>query len=59
MMLNLLAISEVCSAENAICSADSKHRNKECVQNKINISDDFSVYLVLQLTFEQVTCFPN
>ena len=25
MMLSLLAISEVYSAENAICSADSKH----------------------------------
>ena len=25
MMLNLLAISEVCSDENVICSADSKH----------------------------------
>ena len=78
MMLNLLAISEVCPAENAICSADSKHNvlklmsisdqlqvadsnvnhmNKEW--HKINIFDDFFVYLGLQLTFEQVTCCPN
>ena len=39
MMLNLLAISEVCSAENAICSADSKHN----VLKLMSISDQLQV----------------
>ena len=39
MMLNLLAISEVCSAENAICSADSKHN----VLILMSISDQLQV----------------
>ena len=35
------------------------HMNKECVWNKINIFDDFFVYVVLQLTSEHATCCPN
>ena len=39
MMLNLLAISEVRSAENAICSADAKHN----VLKLMSISDQLQV----------------
>ena len=38
-MLNLLAVSEVCSDENAICSADSKHN----VLKLMSISDQLHV----------------
>ena len=39
MMLNLLAISEVCSDENVICSADSKHN----VLKLMSMSDQLHV----------------
>ena len=39
MILNLLAILKVCSAENAICSADSKHN----VLKLMSISDQSQV----------------
>ena len=39
MMLNLLAISQVCSDENVICSADSKHN----VLKLMSVSDQLQV----------------
>ena len=42
MMLNLLGISEVCSDENVICSADSKHNVLKLMQ----ISDQLQVALI-------------
>ena len=53
MMLNSLAISEVCSAENAICSADSKHN----VLILMPISDQLQVANSNVKPHEQRMCF--
>ena len=39
MMLNLLAISEVYCAENAICSADSKHNVLILISDQLQVAD--------------------